>query len=153
MFARARVCFSTIAASYASSYEWFKGTSEVGTGNTLTFNDVTSASNGIYTCTLTNAAGSVTSNAAVLRADHHAGDYLQSLVGERLCLANGYLLSFRDWHRHAELPVVHGRPPNGTAIAGATSSSYTTGSSTDTDNGTEYGTNRDRHGLHEYNPD
>ena len=56
----------TIAANYASGYQWYKGASEVGTGNTLTFNDVTSASNGSYTCNVTNAAGTVTSNAAVL---------------------------------------------------------------------------------------
>jgi len=130
----------TIAASYASSYEWFKGTSEVGAGNTLTFNDVTGASNGTYTCTLTNAAGSVTSNAAVLNVltpttpaitsnPSSVSVYASQTATFSVSATGTGTLSYQ-WYT--------GAPPNGTAIASATSSSYTTGSLTDTDNGTEY---------------
>ena len=48
----------TIGASYATSYQWYMGESLVGTNSsTLTFNDVTTASDGNYSCTVTNRAG------------------------------------------------------------------------------------------------
>ena len=130
----------TIAASYASSYEWLKGTSEVGTGNILTFNNVTSASNGTYTCVVTNAAGSVTSNAAVLNVvspttpaitsnPASVSVYASQTATFSVSATGTGTLSYQ-WYT--------GAPPNGTAIAGATSSTYTTGSLTDTDSGTEY---------------
>ena len=130
----------TIAASYASSYQWYKGASEVSTGNTLTFNDVTSASNGSYTCTVTNAAGTVTSNVAVLNVLTPAAPAITSNPASVSVYASqtatfsvsatGTGTLTYQWYT--------GAPPNGTAIAGATSSTYTTGSLTDADNGTEY---------------
>jgi hypothetical protein len=110
----------------------------VGTGNTLTFNDVTSASNGTYTSTLTNAAGSVTSNAAVLNvltpttpaitsSPSSVSVYASQTATFSVSATGTGTLSYK-WYT--------GAPPNGTAIAGATSSTYTTGSLTD--NGTEY---------------
>lgn len=130
----------TIAANYASTYAWFMGASQVGTGNILTFNDVTSASNGTYTCTVTNAAGSVTSNAVVLNvltpttlaitANPQSVSVYATQTATFSVSATGTGTLTYQWYS--------GAPPNGSAIAGATSNSYTTGALTDSDNGAEY---------------
>jgi Immunoglobulin domain len=130
----------TIAASYASNYQWYKGVSEVGTGPTLTFNNVTSASDGSYTCNVTNAAGTVTSNTAVLNvatsttpaisANPASVSVYATQTATFSVSATGTGTLSYQWYT--------GAPPNGTAISGATSSTYTTGALTDADNGTEY---------------
>ncbi|MFY9744605.1 MAG: hypothetical protein WAK21_21575 [Candidatus Sulfotelmatobacter sp.] len=130
----------TIAASYASTYQWYKGASEVGTGATLTFNDVTSASDGSYTCNVTNAAGTVTSNPAILSvatsttptisANPASVSVYATQTATFSVSATGTGTLSYQWYT--------GAPPNGTAISGATSSTYTTGALTDADNGTQY---------------
>ena len=130
----------TIAASYASSYQWYRGASEVGTGATLNFNNVTTASDGTYTCNVTNAAGTVTSNAVVLNVvapstpaitsnPASVSVYATQTATFSVSATGTGTLSYQ-WYT--------GAPPNGTAITGATSSAYTTGALSDSDNGTEY---------------
>ncbi|MGA8270741.1 MAG: hypothetical protein WB919_04220 [Candidatus Sulfotelmatobacter sp.] len=130
----------TIAASYASSYQWYKGASLVGTGNTLTFNDVTSASDGSYTCNVANSAGTVTSNAAVLNVVSSTMPAITSNPASVSVYATQTATFSVSANATGTLSYqwYTGAPPNGSAIVGATSSSYTTGALTTADNGTAY---------------
>jgi Immunoglobulin domain len=130
----------TIAASYATGYQWYRGASEIAIGSTLTFNNVTSSSDGTYTCNVSNAAGMVTSNAVVLNvvtpttpaitSNPASVSVYATQTATFSATATGTGTLSYQWYT--------GAPPNGTAIAGATSSAYTTGTLSDTDNGTEY---------------
>jgi hypothetical protein len=130
----------SVAASYASSYQWYMGASQVGVGPTLTFNNVTSASDGSYTCNISNGAGTVTSNAVVLNvvaattpaitSNPASVSVYATQTATFSVSATGTGTFSYQWYT--------GAPPNGTAIAGATSSAYTTGALSDSDNGTEY---------------
>ncbi len=130
----------TIAASYAGGYQWYKGASEVGTGTTLTFSEVTSASDGSYICNVSNAAGTVTSNTAVLNVLTATTPAIASnpqsvsVYGTQTATfsvsATGTGALSYQWYT--------GAPPNGTAISGATSNTYTTAALTTANNGTEY---------------
>jgi len=63
----ANVNFSLVAAN-AVSYQWdFNGVDIVGaTTNSLAVNDITFANAGVYTCTITNACGSITASATLV---------------------------------------------------------------------------------------
>jgi hypothetical protein len=58
----------TVVATGATSYQWFFGSSPISgvTTSTLTISNVTNAAAGTYTVVVSNAAGSVTSNPAIL---------------------------------------------------------------------------------------
>jgi hypothetical protein len=130
----------TIAADYATSYQWTLNGSNVGTGFTITFADVTSASDGSYTCTATNGAGSATSNAAVLnvlspttltitRQPSAVSVYATQTATFSIAATGTGTLAYQ-WYQ--------GTVGSGTSISGATSSSYTTPALTTANSGTGY---------------
>jgi hypothetical protein len=130
----------TIGANYASSYLWSHGGSTVGTSQTLTFDNVSTASNGSYTCTVTNGAGSVVSNAATLNvltpttltitsSPSSVSVYATQTATFAVAASGTGTLSYQ-WYT--------GTPGSGAAISGATSGTYTTGALTLANNGTTY---------------
>ena len=130
----------TIGASYATSYAWSEGGSQVGTGPTLTLSDVTTASNGNYVCAVTNGAGSVVSNTATLKVltpttltitsnPSSVSVYATQSATFSVSASGTGILSYQ-WYT--------GPSGSGTPIAGATSSTYTTGALGIGDNGTEF---------------
>jgi uncharacterized delta-60 repeat protein len=65
--------FNVAAAGSAPfTYQWFRGTTPVGTGSTLTFNAVTATDAGDYTVVVTNSLGSTRSSVAKLTVDSSA---------------------------------------------------------------------------------
>ena len=65
--------FNVAAAGSAPfTYQWFRGTTPVGTGTTLTLNPVTTADAGDYTVVVTNSLGSTRSSVAKLTVDSSA---------------------------------------------------------------------------------
>ena len=130
----------TIGANYATSYLWSEGGSTVGTGSTLTFNDVQTSNNGSYTCTVTNGAGSVVSNAATLNVltpttltitsnPASVSVYATQTATFAVAASGTGTLSYQ-WYT--------GTPGSGTIISGVTSSTYTTGALTTANSGTGY---------------
>jgi hypothetical protein len=130
----------SIGASYANSYLWTKGGTSVGTGSTLTFNEVSTASNGSYICTVTNGAGSVVSNTATLNVmtpttltitsnPSSVSVYATQTATFAVSASGTGTLSYQ-WYT--------GTPGSGTMISGATSSTYTTGALTTSNSGTKY---------------
>ncbi len=69
-----RTSVFTVAAvgSAPFTYQWFRGTTPVGTGSTLTLNPVTTADTGDYTVVVTNSLGSTRSSVAKLTVDGSA---------------------------------------------------------------------------------
>ena len=69
-----RTSVFTVAAvgSAPFTYQWFRGTTPVGTGTTLTLNPVTTADAGDYTVVVTNSLGSTRSSVAKLTVDGSA---------------------------------------------------------------------------------
>jgi uncharacterized delta-60 repeat protein len=69
-----RTSVFTVAAvgSAPFTYQWFRGTTPVGTGTTLTLNPVTTADAGDYTVVVTNSLGSTRSSIAKLTVDSSA---------------------------------------------------------------------------------
>ncbi len=130
----------TVGANYASSYLWSKGGSTVGTAATLTFNNVTAASDGSYTCTVTNDAGSVVSNAATLNvltpttlsitSNPASVSVYASQTATFAVSASGTGTLSYQWYT--------GTPGSGTIISGATASAYTTPALTISNSGTKY---------------
>jgi hypothetical protein len=130
----------SVGANYATSYQWTLNGSNVATGSTLTFNNVTSASDGSYICTATNGAGSVTSNAAVLNVltpttlTITSQPASVSVYGTQTATfavaATGTGTLAYHWYT--------GTVGSGTAIGGATSSTYTTPALTTANSGTSY---------------
>jgi hypothetical protein len=130
----------TIIASYATSYQWSEGGNPVGTASTLTFNNVTAASNGNYVCTVSNAAGSVDSNVVTLNVltpttltitgnPSSVSVYATQTATFSVSATGTGALSYQ-WYT--------GTPGSGTIISGATSSTYTTGALTTGNSGTKY---------------
>jgi hypothetical protein len=130
----------SIGANYATSYQWTLNGSNVGTGSTLTFADVTSASDGSYICTATNGAGSVASNAAVLNVltpttlTITSQPSSLSIYGTQTATfavaATGTGTLAYQWYT--------GTVGSGTAISGASASTYTTPALTTANSGTSY---------------
>ena len=131
----------TIGASYATNYAWHMNGSPVG-GNSpaLTFNNVSNTSNGNYSCTVSNGAGSVTSNTVLLNvltpttlsitsAPASASVYATQTATFAVSASGTGTLSYQ-WYK--------GTPGSGTAISGATASTYTTGTLAVADNGSTY---------------
>jgi hypothetical protein len=130
----------TVGANYATSYQWTLNGSNVGTGSTITFADVTSASDGSYTCTATNGAGSATSNAAVLNVlspttltitgqPSPVSVYATQTATFSIAATGTGTLAYQ-WYK--------GTVGSGTTISGATSSTYTTPALTTANSGTSY---------------
>jgi hypothetical protein len=127
----------TIAANYASSYAWYNsGGSPVGTGTTLTFPAVSSSNDGGYYSVVSNSYGSVTSNTAILNVLTGSAPSITSnptsesvYVGQTATFAvsaNGTGTLSYQWYK------------NGTAISGANSSTYTTGTLATADDGSTF---------------
>jgi hypothetical protein len=130
----------TVAASNASSYEWYKNGVAAGSGATLALKDVTSANSGSYDCVASNAVGSVTSNTAIINVvaattpaitvqPASISAFTTQTATFSVGLASSGSLAYQ-WYT--------GTPGSGTAISGATSSTYTTGALTTADTGTSY---------------
>jgi hypothetical protein len=130
----------TIGANYATSYLWSEGGSTVGTGSTLTFNDVQTSNDGNYSCTVTNLAGSVTSNTVTLNVltpttltitsnPTSVSVYATQTATFSVSASGTGTLSYQ-WYT--------GTPGSGTIISGATASTYTTGVLTTGNSGTSY---------------
>ncbi len=130
----------TIGANYATSYLWSEGGSTVGTGSTLTFNDVQTSNDGNYSCTVTNLAGSATSNTVTLNVltpttltitsnPTSVSVYATQTATFSVSASGTGTLSYQ-WYT--------GTPGSGTIISGATASTYTTGVLTTGNSGTSY---------------
>ncbi len=129
-----------IAANYASSYQWTKGGSSVGTASTLTFPSATSSDSGNYSCAAINAAGSVTSNVVTLNIVNPTtltittqpapvSVYATQTATFSVAASGTGTLAYQ-WYK--------GTPGSGTMIAGATTGTYTTGALTVANSGTSY---------------
>lgn len=131
----------SVTATNASNYQWYWNSNLVGTNSpTLSFTNITNSSNGVYFCTVSNLAGSATSNNITLNVVAPVTLAITSQpVSETVYAtqtatfsvsANGSGTLAYQWYT--------GTPGSGTAISGATSSSYTTGALTTGNSGTQY---------------
>jgi hypothetical protein len=131
----------SLAASYAASYQWMMGTSDVGTNSsTLSFSPASSSNNGSYTCTVTNPAGSVVSNAVTLdvitpttlaiTSQPASMTVYPTQTATFAVSATGTGTLSYQWYT--------GTPGSGTIISGATSATYTTGALAAGNSGTTY---------------
>jgi hypothetical protein len=130
----------SVAANYASSYQWTEGGSIVGTAATLTFASATTGDSGTYQCAAINGAGTATCNPVVLNiASPTTLQITQQPVAVSVYATQTATFSVSatgtgglsyQWYQ--------GTPGSGTLIPGATSSSYTTGALTTANNGATY---------------
>jgi Immunoglobulin domain len=131
----------SVAANYATSYQWLFNGNQLGiTTPTLTFPNPTSAENGNYSCTVTNLAGSVSSNVVKLNvvtpttltitSNPASVSVYTTQTATFSVAANGTGTLSYQWYT--------GAPGSGTAISGATSSTFTTGALTAANSGTTY---------------
>lgn len=130
---------ATLAVSASGSgplsYQWFQDGSPItpGDGPTLSFDSIDAISNGSYTVTVSNAAGSVTSAPAQLlvigapqiTAQPQAASVIDGATATFTVQASGELLRYQ-WAR------------NGVAIDGAVDASFSTDPLTLADNGAVY---------------
>ena len=131
----------SVAANYASSYQWLFNGNQIGTTTpTLTLTNPTSANSGNYSCVVSNGAGSVTSNVVNLNVvtpttltitsnPASVSVYATQTATFSVSATGTGILSYQ-WYT--------GTPGSGTAINGATSSTYTTGALTVANDGTTY---------------
>jgi hypothetical protein len=130
----------SVAANYATSYQWTEGGSNVGSGPTLTFSPAATTNSGTYQCSATNGAGTATCNPVVLnianattpsitRQPVAVSVYATQTATFSLSATGTGGLSYQ-WYQ--------GTPGSGTLISGATSSSYTTGALTTANSGATY---------------
>jgi hypothetical protein len=130
----------SIAANYAATYQWYFNNNPAGMGPTLTLSNASSSDNGNYTCTVSNNAGSVTSNVATINVvsstpltittQPSAVSVYATQTATFSVGANGTGTLAYQWYT--------GAAGSGTPISGATSSSYTTPPLTAANNGTSY---------------
>ena len=129
-----------VAADYATSYEWLKGGSSVGSGPTLTFTNLAVGDSGSYNAVVSNGAGNVTSNTAILnvvspttltitRNPASVSVYASQTATFSVAATGTGTLAYQ-WYT--------GAPGSGTPISGATSSNYTTAALGAADDGTQY---------------
>ena len=131
----------TISATNATTYQWYFGAATIGTNSpTLTFSDVTSASNGSYSCQVSNPTESVTSNTVTLNVmtpttltitnnPSSVSVYATQTATFSVAASGTGTLAYQ-WYT--------GTPGSGTIITGATSSTYTTGALQTSNSGTTY---------------
>ncbi|MGA8529016.1 MAG: immunoglobulin domain-containing protein [Acidobacteriaceae bacterium] len=130
----------SVAANYASSYQWTEGGSVVGTGSALTFSPAATSNSGTYQCTAINAAGNATCNPVVL----NIASPTTLAISQQPASVTVYATQTATFSVSAtgtgglSYQWYQGTPGSGTLIAGATSSSYTTGSLTTANSGTTY---------------
>jgi phage terminase large subunit-like protein len=132
----------TIGASGPpTNYQWYWNSNPVGTNSaTLSLPSITAASDGTYYCSISNIAGSSNSNSVTLNvvapvtlaitSQPASVSVYATQTATFSVSANGAGTLAYQWYT--------GTPGSGTAIAGATSSSYTTGALSTTNNGTTY---------------
>jgi hypothetical protein len=131
----------SIAANYATNYQWFfNGGAIGGNSSTLTFPDISSTNSGSYSSTVSNGAGSVTSNTVTLNVVNptpltittqpSSVSVYSTQTATFSVGASGTGTLAYQWYT--------GTPGSGTKIGGATSSSYTTAALTAANNGTTY---------------
>ncbi len=129
-----------VAANYATSYQWLDGGSAVGSGPVLTFTSLTTGDSGSYQAVVSNPAGNVTSNTAILNVvspttltitgnPASVSVYATQTATFSISATGTGTLSYQ-WYS--------GTPGSGTPISGANSSSYTTPALTTVDNGNQY---------------
>ncbi len=129
-----------VAANYATTYQWLDGDTTVGSSQMLSFTNLTTSDSGSYDVVVSNGAGSVTSNTAVLdvvnpttltitRNPASVSVYATQTATFSVSATGTGTLDYQ-WYQ--------GAPGSGTAITGATSSSYTTGALTTADSGNQY---------------
>ncbi|MGH9736926.1 MAG: hypothetical protein ACRD8A_20340 [Candidatus Acidiferrales bacterium] len=129
-----------VAADYATSYGWLNGGSAVGSGPTLTFTNLTTGDSGSYNAVVSNGAGSVTSNTAILnvvspttltitRNPTSVSVYASQTATFSIAATGTGTLAYQ-WYT--------GTPGSGTPISGATASNYTTSALGASDDGTQY---------------
>jgi len=129
----------TVGATGATAYQWKKnGLSITGaTGPTYTTPAVTSSDNGAsFTVTVSNSAGSVTSNAARLTVSSPSTLAIASHPASQ-SVTSGSSVTFTVGATGGTAPYSYQWYKNGSAIAGATSASYTFNAYS-TDNGNKY---------------
>src|SRR6266853_600147 len=133
--------FTVVATGTAPlSYQWKQGSMTIpgATSSSYTTPATTSADNGShFTVVVSNTAGSVTSNAATLTVSAAAVAPSITTQPASQTVTAGQTATFTV--------VAAGTPPlsyrwmkNGTAVSGATSSSYTTPATTSADNGAQF---------------
>ncbi|MBW4039730.1 MAG: hypothetical protein HIU91_12850 [Acidobacteria bacterium] len=131
----------SIGANYATGYQWsFNGGVVGGDASTLTLSDVTTSSNGSYSCMVSNAAGSVTSNTVTLKVVNPTtltittqptslSVYATQTATFSVAASGTGTLKYQ-WYQ--------GAVGSGAAINGATSSTYTTPALAVGSSGTSY---------------
>ncbi|MGC2330019.1 MAG: hypothetical protein WA581_01070 [Candidatus Acidiferrales bacterium] len=129
-----------VGANYATGYQWLDGASTVGTGSTLTFSNLSTSDSGSYDVVVSNGAGSVTSNTAILNVvspttltitrNPSSVSVYSTQTATFSVSANGTGTLTYQWYT--------GTPGSGLAISGATANSYTTGSLNTANTGTQY---------------
>jgi hypothetical protein len=131
----------SMAANYATSYQWSwsGGSLSAGSGATLSFPAATALNNGTYYCTATNGAGAVTTNSVTLNVvapttltittQPAAVNVYQTQTATFSVGATGTGTLAYQWYSTSN-PSPSAPASGGTAINGATSSSYTTGALT-----------------------
>ena len=135
----------SMAANFATSYlwTWSGGALSGNTSPTLTLPGVTSANNGTYFCTATNAAGSVSTNTVTLNVvapttltittqPAPASVFVTQTATFSVGATGTGTLAYQ-WFTNTSASTSGGAPVNG-----ATSSSYTTPALTTANNGTFY---------------
>jgi hypothetical protein len=133
--------FSVAATGTAPlSYQWMKnGTTMSGaTSSSYTTPATTSSDNGAqFTVVVSNTVGSVTSNAATLTVNTSAVAPAITTQPAGQMVTAGQTASF-SVAATGTAPLSYRWMKNGTAISGATSSSYTTPATTSSDNGAQF---------------
>lgn len=130
----------SVGANYATTFEWTNGGSPVGSGPVLNFTNLTTGDSGSYNAVVSNGAGTVTSNTAVLNVvspttltitrNPASVSVYESQTATFSVSATGTGTLNYQWYT--------GTPGSGTPIGGATSNSYTTAALTTADNGGQY---------------
>ncbi len=129
-----------VAANYATSYEWFNGSNAVGSSPALTFANLTTQDSGSYQAVVSNGAGNVNSNTAILNVvqpttltvtqnPQPVSVYATQTATFSVSATGTGTLNYQ-WYT--------GTPGSGTAISGANSNNYTTGALAASDNGNQY---------------
>ena len=132
----------SIGASYATNYTWLKDYAQVGTGSTLSLSNISSSTAGTYSCVVSNDAGSVTSNTALVNvltpttltitSDPASVTVYVTQTATFAVSATGTGTLSYQWYKSTDSGTTF------SAISGATSSTYTTAALTAANSGTQY---------------
>jgi hypothetical protein len=132
--------FSITASGDSLSYQWKKNGAAISGATSPSYNTPvtgTPDSGTQFTCTVSNSAGSVTSNPATLTVNAATiAPSITSQPGNRTVIA-GQTASF-SVSVSGTAPFTYQWTRNGAAIAGAVSSTYTTPAATSADNGAQF---------------